>query len=74
MQPTLLILSPMYQKPYFFKKKDDQQLKISSTGSLMYKVLSRSRITMEVAIFSSVKKNKNVPHFKFFFLSLKARI
>ena len=34
MQPTLLILSPMYQKLYFFeKKKDDQQLKISSTGS-----------------------------------------
>ena len=56
------------------KKGDDQQLKISSTGSLMYKVFSRGRITMEVAIYFNPLKKKNVLYFKFFFLSLKARI
>ena len=52
MQPTLLILSPMYQKPYKYlkKKKDGQQLKTSSTGSLMYKVLSRSKISSYIFI------------------------
>ena len=72
MQPTLLVLSLTNKKPYLKKKKkkrDGQQLKISSTGSLMYKVLIRSRITTEIAIFSlKKKKKKKVIKFKFFFL------